>query len=66
MQRTNKELDSKYTPKAGAFSEAAAFLRELVEQGLIDREYALRLSDLAYRNTMISQLHGYPVDDCIV
>ena len=60
---TNKEFSGKpgFTPKAGAFGEAAAFVREAVKQGGMDREYALKLTDQAYRDTMLAQMRGIDV-----
>ncbi len=50
-----------FTPKAGAFGEAAAFVRTLVAQGLMDREEALRITEQAYRDTMLAQMQGIDV-----
>lgn len=52
-------LDS---PQAGPFGEAAEFVRELVRQGKMTREEALRLTEEAYQASMRSQLNGIPVE----
>ena len=49
------------TPRGGAFSEAAAWARELVEQGKITPDQAQRLTDGVYRNEMVFQSLGYPI-----
>lgn len=60
---TNKEIGGQpgFTPQGGAFCEAAPFVRELVKQGLMDREDGIRLTELAWRQTMFSQAQGIPV-----
>jgi len=45
----------------GYFSEAASFVRELVSQGEMTRDEALRISEKAYRRCMTDQLAGRPV-----
>lgn len=50
------------TPQAGPFAEAAAFARQAVAEGRMTAEDALRLTEQAYRDTMIAQLGDYPVE----
>ena len=49
------------SPRAGPFAEAAAFGRKLVAEGKMTVAEAQRLSNRAYRETMIAQLNGWPV-----
>ena len=44
----------------GNFSEAAAFARQKVAQGVWTAEEALRFTETAYRRTMLEQLMGVP------
>jgi len=59
----SKELGSQpgFTPQAGAFGEAAAHVRALVKQGRMEREKAISLTEIAYRDTMFAQMQGIPV-----
>lgn len=63
----SKELGSQpgFTPKGGAFCEAAANVRALDRQGILnnpeDRIRAQRLTDQAYRDTMFAQMQGIDV-----
>lgn len=50
------------TPLAGPFAETAAFVRQAFADGRITQEEALRLTEQAYRDTMLAQLGGYPVE----
>ncbi len=47
---------------AGPFAEAAAMGREAVENGVITAEQALRLSNAAYRDQMVNEVLGLPVE----
>lgn len=60
---TCKEFGSRpgYTPQAGAHSEAAAMVRELVSQGRMDRKEGIRLTELALKYNNASQALGIPV-----
>jgi len=49
-------------PQAGPFAEAAAFVRLAVAEGRMTAEEGLRLTEQAYRDTMLAQLAGYPVE----
>jgi hypothetical protein len=50
------------TTFAGHFSEVAAWVRELVKQGLMTRDEAIKKTEEAYRDTMLNQLQGFPVE----
>jgi len=64
---TSKEVGGQpgFTPEGGAFSEAAAFVRELDRQGLLnnpkDRIRAQELTEQARRDTMFAQMQGFAV-----
>lgn len=49
-------------PQAGPFAEAAAFARQAVEEGRMTVEEGLRLTELAYVDSMLAQLSGFPVE----
>lgn len=54
-----------WTPQGAAFSEAAAWVRELNKQGRLntpeDRMWAQQLTDRAYMATMLEQMLGASV-----
>lgn len=54
-----------FTPKAGAFGEAAAYVRELQRQGLLKtqeyKDWAQEITERAYRDTMFAQMQGFDV-----
>lgn len=50
------------SPKAGVFAETAAFVRKKVEAGEMSAEEGLRLTERAYRDSMITQELGFPVE----
>ncbi len=52
-----------HSPVAGPFAEAAGCARELVRQGRLTPDKALKLTEQAYRDSMIAQLGGYPVEE---
>lgn len=47
----------------GAFSESAAFVRNLVKEGKMTPEEALALTEKVYKQTMLEQLLGVPQPD---
>lgn len=49
-------------PQAGPFAETAAFVRIAVAEGRMTAKEGLRLSEQAYRDSMIAQLGGFPVE----
>jgi len=54
------EIQKNLSPYAGAFGEAAAMTRELVEQGKMTAENALQITNEVYRRRMIEELLDYP------
>lgn len=52
-----------HSPVAGPFAEAAGCTRELVRQKRLTSDKAPKLTEQAYRDSMIAQLGGYPVEE---